>query len=96
MTAFNTATLFLFAGVGLVALAIGFLSRRYSSPAFLVGLAGLLALATATTWITVAVPMTNAVQLKQDTEDDADLPKAQAAKQVASAGGGAGLRGGRG
>lgn len=83
MSAFNTATLFLFAGVSLVALAIGFLSRRYSSPAFLVGLAGLLALTTATTWITVAVPITNAVQPKKDMEDDGGQSKALVTSGIA-------------
>ena len=44
MSAFNTATVLLFPGLGLVALAIGLLSRRYSASAFAVGLIGLLTL----------------------------------------------------
>ena len=50
MSAFNTATLLLFTGLGLVALAIGLLSRRYSAIALAVGLTGLLTLTTVSTW----------------------------------------------
>ena len=58
MSAFNTASLLLFPGLGLVALGIGLLSRRYSASALAVGLAGLLILATASTWINSAGGMT--------------------------------------
>lgn len=50
----SLATVLLFASLGLVALAIGLLARRYSRPALGVGLAGLLVLATASTWLTWA------------------------------------------
>ena len=57
MYAFNTAALLLFPGLGLAALAIGLLARRYSASALTVGLTGLLALTTASTWITTAGPV---------------------------------------
>jgi len=56
MSAFSTANFLLFPGLGLVALAIGLLARRYSASALGVGLVGLLSLATASTWIIAAVP----------------------------------------
>ena len=56
MSAFNSATLVLFPALGLVALAIGLLARRYSTPALGVGLTGLLVLTSASTWITSAGP----------------------------------------
>jgi hypothetical protein len=49
MTAFNAATIVVFASLGLVALALGLLVRRYSGSALATGLAGLLALTTALT-----------------------------------------------
>ena len=57
MSAFNTASLLLFPGLALVALAIGLLVRRYSAAALAVGLTGLLTLAIASTWITTAGPI---------------------------------------
>lgn len=63
MSAFNTATLLLFPGLGLVALAMGLLSRRYSVSACAVGLTGLLTLTTASTWISSAGSMMPAVGL---------------------------------
>lgn len=57
MSAFNTASLLLFPGLALVALAIGLLVRRYSASALAVGLTGLLTLALASTWITTAGPI---------------------------------------
>jgi hypothetical protein len=59
MFAFKTASLLLFPGLGLVALAFWLLARRYSTAAFAVGLTGLLALTTASTWITAAGPVTD-------------------------------------
>jgi outer membrane protein OmpA-like peptidoglycan-associated protein len=56
MTAFNAATIVVFASLGLVALALGLLVRRYSGSALATGLAGLLALTTALTWMTYAGP----------------------------------------
>jgi len=56
MSAFEAATLLLFPSLGLVALAIGLLARRYSRAALAVGLTGLLALTAVSTWITVAGP----------------------------------------
>jgi len=63
MSAYQTTTLLLFPGLGLVALAIGLLSRRYSVSALIAGLAGLLTLATASTWITAAGPRTYTAQI---------------------------------
>jgi len=59
MTASTTAAMVVFAGLGLVALAIGLLVRRYSRHALAVGLVGLLALTTASTWIIYARPDTD-------------------------------------
>jgi Skp family chaperone for outer membrane proteins len=59
MVAFSSttsATLVIFASLGLVALAMGLLARRYSATALTIGLAGLLALTTASTWIAYAKP----------------------------------------
>jgi hypothetical protein len=73
MSAFNTATLLLFPGLGLVALAIGLLSRRYSASALAVGLTGLLALTTASTWISSAGPMTDTTQPSKLMSNNAEL-----------------------
>ena len=51
MTASTIAAVVVFAGLGLVALALGLLVRRYSGHALASGLVGLLALTTASTWI---------------------------------------------
>ena len=56
MTTFTVATTVIFASLGLIALAFGLLARRYSFRVFAVGLVGLLVLATASTWITLAWP----------------------------------------
>ena len=82
MSAFNTATLLLFPGLGLVAVAIGLLVRRYSVPAFVVGLVGLLTLTTASTWITAAGPMTDTTQLAKLTTDNAKLKDTIAKQQL--------------
>jgi hypothetical protein len=52
MTASTTAAVVVFAGLGMVALALGLLVRRYSGHALAIGLVGLLALTTASTWLT--------------------------------------------
>jgi uncharacterized protein YPO0396 len=54
MTASSIATVVVFASVGLIALALALIARRYSASAFATGLVGLLALTTASTWITYA------------------------------------------
>jgi hypothetical protein len=46
----------IFTGLGLVALALGLLVRRYSASAFTIGLIGILVLTTALTWMTYAGP----------------------------------------
>jgi hypothetical protein len=51
VTASTIAAVVVFAGLGLVALALGLLVRRYSGHALASGLVGLLALTTASTWI---------------------------------------------
>ena len=51
MTAFGTAITVVFTSLGLVALALVLLVRRFSASAFAIGLVGLLALTTASTWI---------------------------------------------
>jgi hypothetical protein len=58
MTAFSTAITVVFASLGLVALALVLLVRRYSTSAFAIGLVGLLALTTTLTWITFGRPET--------------------------------------
>jgi hypothetical protein len=65
MSAFNTAILLLFPGLGIVALAIGLLSRRYSASALVVGLTGLLTLTTASTWISSAGPMSDSAERRE-------------------------------
>jgi hypothetical protein len=65
MSAFNPATLLLFPGLGLVALAIGLLSRRYTASALAIGLIGLLTLTTASTWISSAGSMSDNAELMQ-------------------------------
>jgi hypothetical protein len=52
----------LFASVGLVALGLGLLSRSYSGRALAIGLAGLLALSTVSTWLTYAGPNASRLQ----------------------------------
>jgi Skp family chaperone for outer membrane proteins len=59
MTAFNTAITVVFTSLGLVALALVLLVRRYSASAFAIGLVGLLTLITASTWITFGGPETD-------------------------------------
>ena len=54
MTASTFAAVAVFAGLGVVALALGLLVRRYSGGALAIGLIGLLTLATASTWIIYA------------------------------------------
>jgi hypothetical protein len=72
MFAYNTPTLLLFPGLGFVALAIGLLARRYSASAFAVGLAGLLALTMASTWISSARPVTDTTQPSKPKSDNAE------------------------
>lgn len=78
MSAFNTAILLLFPGLGLVALAIGLLSRRYSASALAVGLTGLLTLTTASTWISSAGPMTDTTQPTKLMSDNGELKETKA------------------
>jgi len=59
MTASTIAAVVVFAGLGLVALGLGLLVRRYSGHALAIGLVGLLALTTASTWIIHARPDTD-------------------------------------
>src|SRR5262245_45111361 len=59
MTASTIAAVVVFAGLGLVALALGLLVRRNSGLALAIGLVGLLALTTASTWIIHARPDTD-------------------------------------
>jgi hypothetical protein len=56
MSASNIATTVNFASLGLVALALGLLVRRYSHRALAIGLIGLFALTTSLTWISYAGP----------------------------------------
>ena len=56
MTTFTFATTVIFASLGIVGLALGLLARRYSLPVLAIGLAGLLALTAASTWITLTWP----------------------------------------
>src|SRR5215813_5264644 len=65
MSAFNPVTLLLFPGLGLVALAIGLLSRRYLASGLAVGLIGLLTLTTASTWISSAGPISDNAELRE-------------------------------
>jgi len=60
MTASIFVAVVVFAGLGLVALALGLLVRRYSGGALAIGLGGLLTLTTALTWIIYAGPETAA------------------------------------
>jgi hypothetical protein len=60
MAASTIAAVVIFASIGLVALALGLLARRYSGRALAIGLIGLLALTTASTWMTYAGPNTSA------------------------------------
>lgn len=82
MSAFNIATLLLFPGLGLVALAIGLLARRFSRSALVVGLTGLLTLTTASTWITASGPITDTTQIEKLTTDNAKLKVAVAGRQA--------------
>lgn len=82
MSAFNTATILLFSGISLVALAIWLLSRRYSSSAFAVGLTGLLTLTMASTWITAAVPVPVATQPKKELDDAKEPQEIVASKNT--------------
>ena len=82
MPAFNPATLLLFPGLGLAALAIGLLVRRYSASALVIGLTGLLALASASTWIAAAGPMADVTQLDKIVTDNAELKKTIARQQA--------------
>lgn len=74
MSASTTVSLLLFPGLALVALSIGLLARRYSAPALVVGLTGLVTLATASTWIIATRPTTEAPPLDKPVIDTA-LPK---------------------
>jgi hypothetical protein len=78
MSVFNTATLFLFPGLGLVALAIGLLSRRYMGSALAVGLIGLLTLTTASTWISSAGPMMDTTRPSKPMSDNAEPKETKA------------------
>jgi hypothetical protein len=78
VTAFNTATMVLFASLGLVALALMLLVRRYSATALTIGLAGLLAITTVSTWITYATPE-NDVQVVDHLKEEIANLKAQIA-----------------
>jgi len=73
MSAFNAATVVLFPGLGLVALAIGLLVQRYSASALVIGLAGLLILTTASTWITISGPVMDNTQIDRLKTDNARL-----------------------
>ena len=56
MSGFNIAIIVVFASIGLIALALGLLARAYSPGALVTGMAALLALTTASTWIAMAWP----------------------------------------
>lgn len=73
MSAFNWATFIFYPALGLVALALGLLARSYSNSAFAAGLAGLMALTTASTWMTVAGPVTDTVQIDRLAVENAEL-----------------------
>jgi hypothetical protein len=64
MTASTIAAVVVSAGLGLVALALGLLARRYSGHALAIGLIGLLGLTTATTWI-ISTALDSAGQNKE-------------------------------
>jgi hypothetical protein len=57
MSAFNLATVAIFASLGLVALALGLLARAYTTTALVTGLVGLLTLTTTSTWLAQAGPV---------------------------------------
>lgn len=84
MSAYHAAPFVLFPALGLVALSIGLLSRRYSAAALAIGLAGLLALTVASTWLITAPPLTVTAPLpeslapKNKTEPLKDTPPALA------------------
>jgi hypothetical protein len=62
MLAFNAssaASVVVFASLGLIALALGLLARTYTTAALFTGLAGLLALTAASTWIAQAGPVSD-------------------------------------
>ena len=82
MPASNFAIPLLFPGVGLVALAIGLLVRRYSPSAFVIGLTGLLALTSASTWIAAAGPMADTKQVDKIVTDNAELKRTIARQQA--------------
>jgi hypothetical protein len=57
LNAFSAATIVVFASLGLIALALGLLARTYTTAALVTGLAGLLSLTAASTWIAQAGPV---------------------------------------
>jgi regulator of replication initiation timing len=59
MTAFSTAITVVFTSLGLVALALVLLVRRFSASALAIGLVGLIGLITASTWIIFGRPETD-------------------------------------
>ena len=75
MTAFNISTVALFPGIALVSLALVLLARCYSLPALAVGLAGLLTLTTASTWIASAGPVVDTRQIDDLKNQIAQLQK---------------------
>jgi hypothetical protein len=71
MTAFGTPTVagvVIFASLGLVALSLALLARRYSASAFAIGLVGLLVLTTVSTWNTYARPETDVQDRREERE----------------------------
>jgi hypothetical protein len=57
LNAFSAATIVVFASLGLIALALGLLARTYTTAALVTGLAGLVSLTAASTWIAQAGPV---------------------------------------
>jgi hypothetical protein len=79
----NTATVVAFASLGLVALALLLLVRRYSGRALAIGLAGLFALTTALTWISYAGQAIPEIPpAKRDHEQIRELEKRLAALKI--------------
>lgn len=82
MSAYDLAVLLLFPGLGLVALAIGLLARRYSAAVLALGLTGLLALATASSFIAIAGgPATDTAQLGRLMRENGELKDVIARQQ---------------
>lgn len=86
MSALSIATFAMFSGLGLVALALVLMARRYTLPALVIGLSGLLPLTASAAWVVRAWPANN-VQTESDMvealrREIADL-KAQTARKDA-------------